>query len=82
MGPSVASVNSVLQRAKPSLRRHLPADRSQWRTEGPTPEERRVFDAYQAAARSADTDAVAEQLTSDVVLTVPPNRSGSPPVTP
>ena len=73
MGLSVASVNSVLQRAKPSLRRHLPADRSQWRTEGPTPEERKVLDAYLAASQSADLDAVAELLTSDVVLTMPPN---------
>ena len=54
MGMSVASVNSALQRAKPSLRRHLPEDRSQWRTEGPTPEERKVLDAYFAASQSAD----------------------------
>jgi RNA polymerase sigma-70 factor (ECF subfamily) len=73
MDMSVASVNSALQRAKPSLRRQLPEDRSQWRTEGPTPEERKVLDAYLAASQSADPDAVAELLTSDVVLTMPPN---------
>jgi RNA polymerase sigma-70 factor (ECF subfamily) len=73
MDMSVASVNSALQRAKPSLRRHLPEDRSQWRTEGPTPEERKVIDAYFAASQSADLDAIADLLTSDVVLTMPPN---------
>ena len=73
MDMSVASVNSALQRAKPSLRRHLPADRSMWRTEGPTDEERRVLDAYLAASQSADIEAIAELLTSDVVLTMPPN---------
>jgi RNA polymerase sigma-70 factor (TIGR02960 family) len=73
MGMSVASVNSALQRAKPSLRRHLPPDRSQWRTEGPTPREREVLDAYLAVSRSGDIDAIAELLTSDVVLTMPPN---------
>jgi RNA polymerase sigma-70 factor (TIGR02960 family) len=73
MGLSVASVNSALQRAKPSLRRHLPEDRSQWRTEGPTPEERKVLDAYLAVSRSGDRDAIAGLLTADVVLTMPPN---------
>lgn len=70
---SVASVNSALQRAKPSLRRHLPADRTQWRTTGPTAEERKVVDAYLAVSRSGDAEAIAALLTSDVVLTMPPN---------
>ncbi|MFI6515758.1 RNA polymerase subunit sigma-70 [Spirillospora sp. NPDC050679] len=73
MDMSVASVNSALQRAKPGLRRHLPADRAQWRTEGPTAEERKVVDAYIAALESSDLDAVTDLLTSDVVLTMPPN---------
>jgi RNA polymerase sigma-70 factor (TIGR02960 family) len=73
MDLSVASVNSALQRAKPSLRRHLPEDRSQWRTEGPTPDERKVIDAYLAVSNSGDLDAIADLLTSDVVLTMPPN---------
>jgi RNA polymerase sigma-70 factor (TIGR02960 family) len=83
MDLSVASVNSTLQRAKPSLRRHLPEDRAQWRTQGPTPEERKVIDAYLAASQSGSMDAVAELLTSDVVLTMPaPPRSPAPGSTP
>ncbi|MPZ61280.1 MAG: sigma-70 family RNA polymerase sigma factor [Propionibacteriales bacterium] len=73
MDMSVASVNSTLQRARPSLRRHLPEDRSQWRTEGPTAEERKVIDAYLAASQSSDLDAITDLLTSDIVLTMPPN---------
>jgi RNA polymerase sigma-70 factor (TIGR02960 family) len=73
MDLSVASVNSALQRAKPSLRRHLPEDRSLWRTEGPTAEERKVIDAYLAVSKSGAPDAIADLLTSDVVLTMPPN---------
>jgi RNA polymerase sigma-70 factor (ECF subfamily) len=73
MGMSVASVNSLLQRARPGLRRHLPEDRSQWRTEGPTAEELKVVDAYIAASQSAGLDMIADLLTSDVVLTMPPN---------
>ncbi|MFD0851829.1 nuclear transport factor 2 family protein, partial [Actinomadura adrarensis] len=60
-------------RAKPALRRHLPEDRSQWRTEGPTADERKMIDAYLAVSQSGDKDAIASLLTSDVVLTMPPN---------
>ncbi len=73
MGMSVVSVNSALRRAKPSLRRHLPDDRAQWHIEAPTAEERKVLDAYLAASVSNDMDAIAGLLTSDVVLTMPPN---------
>jgi RNA polymerase sigma-70 factor (ECF subfamily) len=73
MKTTVASVNSTLQRATASLRRCLPEDRSLWRLEGPTSQERKVLDAYLAASRSADLAAIAELLTSDVVLTMPPN---------
>ena len=73
MGMSVASVNSALQRAKPSLRRHLPDDRSQWRTDGPTAAERELLGRYLAVSQSGDPAAIASLLTSDVVLTMPPN---------
>jgi RNA polymerase sigma-70 factor (TIGR02960 family) len=73
MEMSVASVNSALQRAKPSLRRHLPEDRAQWQTDGPTAAERELLDRYLAVSQSGDRDAIASLLTSDVVLTMPPN---------
>lgn len=70
---TVATVNSLLQRAKPALRRHLPEDRSTWRTEGPTEEERKVIDAYIAAGESNWREGITDLLTSDAVLTMPPN---------
>ncbi|WP_245679331.1 RNA polymerase subunit sigma-70 [Actinomadura hibisca] len=73
MDLSVASVNSALQRAKPGLRRHLPEDRAQWSTQGPTAEERKVIDAYMAVSQSGNLDGIADLLTSDIVLTMPPN---------
>jgi RNA polymerase sigma-70 factor (ECF subfamily) len=73
MEMTVASVNSALQRAKPSLRRHLPADRTQWRADGPTADERELLDRYLAVSASGDPAAIAGLLTSDVVLTMPPN---------
>ena len=57
----------------PTLRRHLPEDRSTWRTEGPTEEERKVIDAYIAAGESNWREGIADLLTSDAVLTMPPN---------
>ncbi|MCP2256472.1 RNA polymerase sigma-70 factor, ECF subfamily [Streptoalloteichus tenebrarius] len=72
---SVASVNSALQRARPTLRRHLPERRADWTAAArPTEEEREILQRYMTAADQADADAVAELLSEDVVLTMPPNR--------
>ncbi|WP_328450729.1 MULTISPECIES: sigma-70 family RNA polymerase sigma factor [unclassified Amycolatopsis] len=71
---SVASVNSALQRARPALRRHLPERRSEWTaTARPTSEEREILQRYMDAADQADAAVVAELLSQDVVLTMPPN---------
>jgi RNA polymerase sigma-70 factor (ECF subfamily) len=71
---SVASVNSALQRARPALRRHLPERRSEWTaTARPTSEEREILQRYMDAADQADAAVVAELLSEDVVLTMPPN---------
>ncbi|GAB3159518.1 hypothetical protein GCM10027258_72950 [Amycolatopsis stemonae] len=71
---SVASVNSALQRARPALRRHLPERRSDWTVPArPTAEEREILQRYMDAADQADAAVVAELLSEDVVLTMPPN---------
>ncbi|KDN18896.1 sigma-70 family RNA polymerase sigma factor [Amycolatopsis rifamycinica] len=71
---SVASVNSALQRARPALRRHLPSRRSDWTASArPTGEEREILQRYMDAADQADAAVVAELLSEDVVLTMPPN---------
>lgn len=55
---SVASVNSALQRARPTLKKHLPERRLEWvASSEPSEEERAVLRRYmEAMERSDDTD--------------------------
>lgn len=70
---SVASVNSALQRARATLREHLPAGRADWVPPAPpSEEERRVLRRYMAAVERGDLDEVAELLAADVRATMPP----------
>jgi RNA polymerase sigma-70 factor (TIGR02960 family) len=71
---TVASVNSALQRARPTLRTHLPERRTEWTaTVAPTPEERAVLQRYIDAGERMDVDAMVEMLSDEVRLTMPPN---------
>ena len=71
---SVASVNSALQRARPTLRRHLPERRTEWSVAvAPTAEERAILHRYMAVAQRADVASMAELLAADARLTMPPN---------
>jgi RNA polymerase sigma-70 factor (ECF subfamily) len=72
MEGSVASVNSALQRARATLREHLPARRADWAAAPPTAEERAVLRRYMEAMESADPDAVAAVLAEDVRTAMPP----------
>jgi RNA polymerase sigma-70 factor, ECF subfamily len=70
---SVASVNSALQRARATLREHLPARRADWAPQTPpTEQERSVLRRYVAAMESADPDALAALLAEDVRSAMPP----------
>jgi RNA polymerase sigma-70 factor (ECF subfamily) len=70
---SVASVNSALQRARATLREHLPSRRADWApSTPPTAEERAVLRRYMDAMESADPDAVAVLLAEDVRTAMPP----------
>ncbi|TYB41852.1 RNA polymerase subunit sigma-70 [Actinomadura chibensis] len=66
LGASVASVNSGLQRARLTMRTHLPEHRLDW---GPSPgagdRERAAVERYMDALRRADDDAVASVLRED-----------------
>ncbi|MFD5248324.1 sigma-70 family RNA polymerase sigma factor [Amycolatopsis sp. NPDC058340] len=72
---SVASVNSALQRARPTLRERLPERRADWaRTVRPTEEEQAILRRYMAAATAnGDSRVMAELLREDVLVTMPPN---------
>ncbi|GAA5768148.1 ECF RNA polymerase sigma factor SigG [Streptosporangium roseum] len=70
---SVASVNSALQRARATLRTHLPPDRSDWAPSAPpTDEDRRILRRYMSAVERGDLTEVAELLARDVRATMPP----------
>ncbi len=70
---SVASVNSALQRARATLREHLPPGRSDWAPAAPPTEgERQVLRRYMDAVERGDLDEVAALLAKDVRATMPP----------
>jgi RNA polymerase sigma-70 factor (ECF subfamily) len=71
---SVASVNSALQRARATLRDHLPERRTEWApSSGPSEAERELLRRYVEAHERADADALAELLREDARLTMPPH---------
>jgi len=70
---SVASVNSAVQRARATLREHLPERRLEWAPSAePTEQERAVLRRYMDAVERADLAAVADLLAEDVRATMPP----------
>jgi RNA polymerase sigma-70 factor (ECF subfamily) len=69
---SVASVNSALQRARATLREHLPQRRSEWSPAGPTDEERSVLQRFMEACERADMPALASLMREDAVFSMPP----------
>jgi RNA polymerase sigma-70 factor, ECF subfamily len=70
---SVASANSALQRARATLKEHLPERRLEWAPSvEPTQQERAVLRRYMDAVERADLEAVADLLAEDVRATMPP----------
>jgi RNA polymerase sigma-70 factor, ECF subfamily len=70
---SVASVNSALQRARATMRHHLPERRLDWASPAEsTEQERAVLRRYVDAVERADLAAMAELLAEDVRATMPP----------
>jgi RNA polymerase sigma-70 factor (ECF subfamily) len=70
---SVAAVNSALQRARPTLRTHLPSRRVDWAPPSdPSEEERALLQRYMDAHERADVGAVAELLREDARFSMPP----------
>jgi RNA polymerase sigma-70 factor, ECF subfamily len=70
---SVAAVKSALQRARATLRQHLPRRREQWPAGAhPSDHERAVLRRYIAAHERGDATALAALLAEDARLTMPP----------
>lgn len=73
LGTSVASVKSALQRARATLKQHLPQRRDEWTASGaPSTDERALLRRYVDAHQRADLGAMAELLAEDVRVTMPP----------
>ena len=71
---TVPSVKSALQRARATVKDHLPARRDEWGPSvDPTEEERALQRRYIEAHERGDAGAVAELLAEEVRLTMPPN---------
>ncbi|WP_028926432.1 sigma-70 family RNA polymerase sigma factor [Pseudonocardia acaciae] len=69
---SVASTNSALQRARATLREHLPERRLDWApSSAPTESERALLRRYMQAMELSDANAVAALLAEDVRATMP-----------
>jgi RNA polymerase sigma-70 factor (ECF subfamily) len=74
---SVASVNSLLQRARPVLREHLPQQRLEWAPENaPSGDERAVLRRYMAAIEHHDDVAIAAVLREDARCGQQPGAGG------
>jgi RNA polymerase sigma-70 factor (TIGR02960 family) len=70
---TVAAANSALQRARATMQRHLPSQRSQWATRVPTPDERMLLAQFIAAHERCDPAAAAAIASRDIRVTMPPD---------
>jgi RNA polymerase sigma-70 factor (TIGR02960 family) len=70
---SVAAVNSALQRARATLREHLPADHTEWSTSDVTAEERALLDGFIDTHQRGDWSAAVELMREDIRVTMPPH---------
>jgi RNA polymerase sigma-70 factor (ECF subfamily) len=72
---SVAAVNSALQRARATLKRHLPRHRLDWSPGAdPSPEERELLQRYMDASERGDPEAMIELLREDAFFAMPPEH--------
>ncbi|MBL7257787.1 RNA polymerase subunit sigma-70 [Paractinoplanes lichenicola] len=68
-----ASINSALQRARATLRTHLPPGRLDWKpVRPPSDDDRRLLRRYMTAVERGDLDTMAELLAAEVRTTMPP----------
>ncbi len=69
---SVAAANSALQRARGTMQRHLPAQRHEWSTTEPSPEERELLERFIDAHERCDAEAAVAAAAKDIRVTMPP----------
>ncbi|MCE6998985.1 RNA polymerase subunit sigma-70 [Saccharothrix sp. S26] len=69
---TVPAVNSALQRARVTMRKHLPQRRADW-SGGPNPREKAVIRKFVEATERCDVRLMASALREDVTWTMPPD---------
>jgi RNA polymerase sigma-70 factor (ECF subfamily) len=73
LGTSVAAGNSALQRARATLKQHLPRRRLDWAPDSdPSDEERALLQRYMDATNRSDPIAMVELLREDAFCSMPP----------
>jgi RNA polymerase sigma-70 factor (ECF subfamily) len=71
---SVAAVNSALQRARATLKQHLPRQRLDWaRDSDPSKSERLLLQRYMEATDRGDVAGMTNLLRQDALCSMPPN---------
>jgi RNA polymerase sigma-70 factor (ECF subfamily) len=69
---SVAAANSALQRARETMRQHLPSHRSDWSAHEPSADERQLLAAFIDAHERCDAEAAIAAAATDLRVTMPP----------
>jgi len=72
LGTSVAAANSALQRARETMRHHLPSHRSDWRAHEPSADERALLARFIDAHERMDAAAALSAAAEDLRITMPP----------
>jgi RNA polymerase sigma-70 factor (ECF subfamily) len=72
---SVAAANSALQRARATMREHLPARRADWSAGETSAAERAILERFIDAHERCDAVAAVAIAAQDLRITMPPNRS-------
>ena len=70
---SVAAANSALQRARATMREHLPARRSEWSAREPSSDERALLERFMDAHERCDAVAAVAIAAQDIRITMPPD---------
>jgi len=70
---SVAAANSALQRARATMKEHLPARREEWSARTPSPEEQALLLRFIDAHQRGDAAAAIAISAENIRITMPPN---------
>jgi RNA polymerase sigma-70 factor (ECF subfamily) len=70
---SVPAANSALQRARETMKQHLPERRSEWSAGQPSAEEQALLERFIKANDTGDAKAAVEICSQDIFVTMPPH---------